>query len=137
MTVSSLNLNVSSHQTCHHFLSSESFVHSSHSLVYSKTLPPHLSSLSLLKKHASVHWSALVRPTKLHLCKLNEVIPLQLPCVSQSVGSSFPCGLVFSRVEKRKHEKMRVLFSCGALKPFLLSYTLPSLWIMTTLPQYT
>lgn len=117
----SLNLNINSQQTCHLFLSGDSSVPSSHSFVYSKTLPHHLSSLSLLNKHASGHWSALVRPTKLHLCKTNELIPLQLPCVSQTGGFSIACGLVSSRVEKRKNEKMQVPFPFGAL---LLSFTL-------------
>lgn len=136
MTVSSLNLNVSSQQTCHHFLSGESSVHSTHSPVYSKTLPPHLSSLSLLKKHASVHWSALVRPTKLHLCKLNEVIStLQLPCVSQIVGSSFPCGLVFSRVEKAWKDASSIFLWCP--KPFFtLLYLAFSLDYDNTTPIY-
>lgn len=113
----------------------DSSVHSSHSFMYSKTFPPHLSSLSLLNKHASGHWGALVRPTRWHLCKPNEFIPLQSPCVSQRVGFSIPCGLVFSRVEKRKNEKMQVLFPSSALMLFLLSCAMPSLWIMTTLPQ--
>lgn len=97
----------------------DSSVHSSHSFMYSKTFPPHLSSLSLLNKHASGHWSALVRPTRWHLCKTNEFIPLQSPRVSQRVRFSIPCGLVFSRVKKRKNEKMQVLFPSSALMLFL------------------
>lgn len=100
MTVSSLNQNINSQQTCHHFLSGDSSVHSSHSFLYSKTFPPHLSSLSLVNKHASGHWSALVRPTKLHLCKPNELLPLQLPCVSKRVGFSIPC--LFSQGRRRE-----------------------------------
>lgn len=47
--MTSISLNINSQQTCHLFLNGDSSVHSSHSLVYSKTLPPYLSSLFLLK----------------------------------------------------------------------------------------
>lgn len=95
--VCSLTSCIHSQLACHHFLYGDSSVHSNHSFPYSKTLPPHFPIPCFLKKRASVHWSAPVGTTTPHLCKLNEVIVLQLICVSQGVGVCIPHGLAFSR----------------------------------------